>query len=70
MVKPSRPRVQRHRDALRQRGFRPVQIWVPDTRTPGFAEEARRQSLAVNAIDEQDSVMDWIEAVCEFDEAR
>ena len=28
-------RVQRHRDALRQAGLRPVQIWVPDTRRPG-----------------------------------
>lgn len=70
MVNSSRPRVQRHRDALRQRGFRPIQIWVPDTRTPEFVEEARRQSLAVNAVDEQDGIMDWIEAVSEFDEAR
>jgi hypothetical protein len=29
--------------------LRPVQIWVPDTRRPGFAEECRRQSLAVAA---------------------
>lgn len=68
MVDPSRLRVQRHRDSLRQRGFRPIQIWVPDTRTPGFAQEARRQSLAVSAADEQDAVMDWIEAVSEFDD--
>jgi hypothetical protein len=25
-------------------GLRPVQIWVPDTRRPGFDEECRRQS--------------------------
>jgi len=36
-------RVQRHRDALRMAGLRPVQIWVPDTRRPGFAKECRRQ---------------------------
>ncbi|MCA9324999.1 DUF3018 family protein, partial [Candidatus Saccharibacteria bacterium] len=24
-------RVQKHRDALRKTGLRPVQIWVPDT---------------------------------------
>lgn len=30
--------------------LRPVQIWVPDTRRPDFAEECRRQSrLAVQA---------------------
>jgi len=43
-------RVQKHRDALRMAGLRPVQIWVPDTRRPGFAEECRRQSrLAAQA---------------------
>lgn len=43
-------RVQKHRDALRRAGLRPVQIWVPDTRRPNFAEECRRQSrLAAEA---------------------
>lgn len=43
-------RVQKHRDALRMAGLRPVQICVPDTRRPNFAEECRRQShLAVEA---------------------
>jgi hypothetical protein len=31
-----------------------VQIWVPDTRQPGFAEACRRQSLAVAAADASD----------------
>jgi hypothetical protein len=43
-------RVQKHRDALRMAGLRPVQIWVPDTRRPDFAKECRRQSrLAAKA---------------------
>jgi len=44
-------RVQKHRDAMRAAGLRPVQIWVPDTRRPGFAEECRRQARAVAAAD-------------------
>ena len=32
---------------MRAAGLRPVQIWVPDTRAPGFAEEMRRQCLAL-----------------------
>jgi hypothetical protein len=44
---PVNARVQKHRDALRRAGLRPVQIWVPDTRRPDFAEECRRQSLLV-----------------------
>ena len=43
-------RVQKHRDALRMAGLRPVQIWVPDTRRPGFDKECHRQcGLAAQA---------------------
>lgn len=50
MPQPTSHRVRRHRDGLRAAGLRPLQIWVPDTRRPGFAEECRRQSeLAAKA---------------------
>lgn len=45
--KPSRESVRAQRTRLRARGLRPVQFWVPDVRSPEFAAEARRQSLAV-----------------------
>ena len=45
--KSSRDKVRAHRERLRRQGLRPIQIWVPDTRSPKFAAEARRQSLAV-----------------------
>lgn len=47
-------RVQKYRDALRQAGLRPVQLWVPDTRRPDFAQECRRQSLLVAQADKAD----------------
>lgn len=47
-------RVEKRRQALRAMGLRPVQIWLPDTRRPGFAEECRRQSLAVAQSDRVD----------------
>ena len=50
-------RVQKHRDALRMAGLRPVQIWVPDTRRPDFAAECRRQSLLVAQADMVDTDM-------------
>jgi hypothetical protein len=40
-------RVARRRSKLRALGLRPVQLWVPDTSAPGFAEECRRQSQLV-----------------------
>ena len=45
--KPSRDKVRKHRARLRQRGLRPIQIWVPDVRAPSFKAQAHRQSLAV-----------------------
>lgn len=54
MSSPVNQRVQKRRDRLRASGLRPVQIWVPDTRQPGFVEECRRQSLVVAAADAAD----------------
>jgi hypothetical protein len=39
----SRDKVRAHRKRLRAQGLRPIQIWVPDTSSPKFAAEARRQ---------------------------
>jgi hypothetical protein len=44
---PSRRKVQAHRKRLRAQGLRPIQIWVPDTRSPRFAAQASRQSRLV-----------------------
>ena len=41
----SRDRVRAYRERLRKQGLRPIQLWVPDTRSPDFAAEAHRQSL-------------------------
>jgi hypothetical protein len=45
--KSSRVKVREHRKRLRSQGLRPIQIWVPDVRSPSFRSEAHRQSLAV-----------------------
>ncbi|MDP4027440.1 MAG: antitoxin MazE family protein [Gallionella sp.] len=50
-------RVQKHRDALRMAGLRPVQIWVPDTRRPDFEAECRRQCRLVAQADMADTSM-------------
>jgi hypothetical protein len=55
MPTPVVQRVQKRRDALRAAGLRPLQIWVPDTRRSGFAQECRRQSQVVAQADLADS---------------
>ena len=62
--KTSTRRVQRRRDKLRAAGLRPVQIWVPDIRAPGFAEECTRQCRLVAAMEtavESDNAAAWFE---------
>lgn len=47
------PRTAKEHAAMRARGLRLRQIWVPDSSAPGFAEEMRRQSaLAANSPSE------------------
>lgn len=58
MPAPVSQRVQKRREALRAAGLRPIQIWVPDTRRPGFAEECRRQARIVAAADVADHELD------------
>jgi hypothetical protein len=58
----------RYRSRLRTLGLRPVQIWVPDTTRPGFAEEVQRQCLLINEMDKQEGIMDWVEDVSWFDD--
>jgi hypothetical protein len=43
----ARIKVRAHRARLRRQGLRPIQIWVPDTRSQRFAAEAHRQSQNV-----------------------
>lgn len=58
-------RVQRHRDRLRAAGLRPVQIWVPDTARPGFAEECRRQSRLVRDDPHERETLEWLGVVAD-----
>ena len=53
-------RVKHHRDSLRAAGLRPLQIWVPDTGRPGFAEECRRQSLSLRHDPHERETLDWL----------
>jgi hypothetical protein len=63
VVRVSRDKVRRHRERLREQGLRPVQIWVPDTRSPVFAEEARRQSALVAASEHATEDQAFVDAI-------
>jgi hypothetical protein len=60
-------RVGRYRDRLRAQGLRPVQRWVPDTRSPYFLEECRRQSLLIKDDPLDDDINEWLGKVADTD---
>lgn len=55
-----------YRARLRAAGLRPIQLWVPDTRAPRFAAEARRQSLLVSRRPSEAEALDFIEGAGDF----
>jgi len=57
-----RERVRRYRKSMVAAGMRPMQLWVPDTRRPGFAEECRRQSRMLRDDPQERELLDFIEA--------
>ena len=65
MVAEGAKRVRRHRAQLRAAGLRPLQIWVPDTRRPGFAEECHRQSRLLRNDPQEAETLVWLESVAD-----
>ncbi len=64
--KTTRTKVQAHRNRLRALGLRPIQIWVPDTRSKAFAAEARRQSRAIALSEQEADDQAFIDSVSEL----
>ncbi|ORW93866.1 antitoxin MazE [Mycobacterium sp. IEC1808] len=66
----ARDRVRRHRERLRQRGLRPIQIWVPDVNAPEFVREAHRQSALVSASEQELDDQAFVDAIsADWDDA-
>lgn len=59
----SRARVSEYRQRMRERGYRPVQIWVPDVRGAAFADEAKRQAKQIAIAEATGDEQTYLEAV-------
>jgi hypothetical protein len=62
----SRDKVRQHRERLRAQGLRPVQLWVPDTRSDAFRAEAQRQAKAIAASPVERDDQAFVDAVSEW----
>lgn len=65
---PTAERVRGYRERRRAQGLRPVQIWVPDVRSPQFVEQAHLQSAAAAASVHEADDQAFIDALSSDDE--
>ena len=50
-------RVNQHRDRRRAQGLRPVQLWLPDTRSRRFAAQVAHDIAALRELPPEDEAM-------------
>ncbi|MGH7815236.1 MAG: antitoxin MazE family protein [Candidatus Binataceae bacterium] len=62
-----REKQRRYRNRLRAQGLRPIQIWAPDTRAPGFAAECRREARLINRSRGEREALRFIAEVADWD---
>ena len=60
-----------YRARMRKAGLRLVQMWLPDTRAPGFRAECERQVVAMHKSPRgrklEREIMGWAENACDID---
>lgn len=67
--KSSREKVRDYRQRLRRQGLRPIQIWVPDVRSPKFKAEAHRQSALVAGSTHEQEDQAFIDLISDLDDS-
>jgi Protein of unknown function (DUF3018) len=64
---PPAKRMAKYRARMRAQGLRPVQIWMPDTKSPEFIAKCKRQAAALSAYDPAgEELMDFIEKAMDW----
>ena len=56
----------RYRERLKAKGLRQIHLWVPDTASPRFQKEIRRQLSLVEASTEDRETLEFIEAAADW----
>jgi Protein of unknown function (DUF3018) len=49
-----------YRAKMKQQGFRQISMWVPDTKSPKFRKECRRQSRLASGVDQSAQLDDLL----------
>lgn len=51
------------RAELIAKGYRPVEVWVPDMNDPAVLAQADAEAKRIARADQEEDIMDWIETV-------
>ena len=65
-LRSSRDKVRAYRAKLRAQGLRPIQIWVPDTRSSEFLAELKRQCLLISNSPHAAEDQAFVDAISEI----
>jgi hypothetical protein len=57
--------VKRYRQRMRERGYRQVNIWVPNTRAPAFVKRCREESLRAARADADEGILDDLDVAAD-----
>jgi hypothetical protein len=60
-------RVRKHREQLRADGLKPIQIWIPDTRSESFRQKCELESLSLISDPQEVEILDWIAEIADTD---
>ena len=56
-------RVAEHRARMKQRGYKEVRYWVPDTTSPEFTRRIRDEAVALNAADNREETAGFLDDI-------
>ena len=59
--------MKRYRSRKQATGMRLIQLWVPDTRSPRFAAEIRRQSRMLKGDPAEAEALEFIDRVADWE---
>jgi Protein of unknown function (DUF3018) len=54
---------QEERDDLLRRGYRPIELWVPDVGNETMRAQLEEEARRIAEGEDQDDVSDWLQAV-------
>jgi hypothetical protein len=59
-------RVRKHRAKMKAMGLKPVTLWLPDTSTPEYKAQVRRECELINASKDSQIVLDGMWELTDF----